>query len=238
MGKTLSYLMPRFIHLDVQPVIREKRNGPSMLVLTPKRELALQVEAECSKYSYEGLKSVRIYGGGDRNGQIQDLKKGVDIVIATPGRLNDLQMNNFINLKSVTYLVLDEADKMLDMGFEPQIIKILLDVRPDRQTIMTSATWPYAVRRLAQSYLKAPMIVYVGTLDLVAVSTVKTEHNCHHRRGETLSYPMFSRKHVSPGQSHNVCQPKSQAIANHLSSDLILRHVSVKSLHGNREQCD
>ncbi|KAB1252007.1 putative ATP-dependent RNA helicase DDX43 [Camelus dromedarius] len=69
--------------------------------------------------------------------------------------------------------VLDEADKMLDMGFEPQIMKILLDVRPDRQTVMTSATWPYAVRRLAQSYLKEPMIVYVGTLDLVAVSTVK-----------------------------------------------------------------
>lgn len=122
-------------------------------------ELALQVEAERSEYSYKGLKNVCIYGGGDKNGQIQDLKKGVDIIIATPGRLNDLQMNNFVNLRNVNYLVLDEADKMLDMGFEPQIMKILLDVRPDRQTIMTSATWPYAVRRLAQTYLKEPMIV-------------------------------------------------------------------------------
>ncbi|ERE74964.1 putative ATP-dependent RNA helicase DDX43-like protein [Cricetulus griseus] len=132
-GKTLSYLMPGFIHLDSQPLPRDQRNGPGMLVLTPTRELALQVEAECSKYSYSDLKSVCVYGGGDRDGQIQDVSKGVDIIIATPGRLNDLQMNNFVNLKSV----LDEADKMLDMGFEPQIMKILLDVRPDRQTIMT-----------------------------------------------------------------------------------------------------
>ncbi|XP_035556102.1 probable ATP-dependent RNA helicase DDX43 [Canis lupus familiaris] len=235
-GKTLSYLMPGFIHLDLQPVIREKRNGPGMLVLTPTRELALQVEAECSKYSYKGLKSVCIYGGGDRNGQIQDLKKGVDIIIATPGRLNDLQMNNFVNLRSITYLVLDEADKMLDMGFEPQIMKILLDVRPDRQTIMTSATWPYAVRRLAQSYLKAPMIVYVGTLDLVAVSTVK-QNIIVTTEEEKRSHIQRFLESIS-SQDKVIVFVSRKAIADHLSSDLILQHVSVESLHGNREQCD
>ncbi|XP_005627588.1 probable ATP-dependent RNA helicase DDX43 isoform X2 [Canis lupus familiaris] len=235
-GKTLSYLMPGFIHLDSQPVIREKRNGPGMLVLTPTRELALQVEAECSKYSYKGLKSVCIYGGGDRNGQIQDLKKGVDIIIATPGRLNDLQMNNFVNLRSITYLVLDEADKMLDMGFEPQIMKILLDVRPDRQTIMTSATWPYAVRRLAQSYLKAPMIVYVGTLDLVAVSTVK-QNIIVTTEEEKRSHIQRFLESIS-SQDKVIVFVSRKAIADHLSSDLILQHVSVESLHGNREQCD
>ncbi|XP_025022975.1 probable ATP-dependent RNA helicase DDX43, partial [Python bivittatus] len=103
-GKTLAYLMPGFIHLDSQPVSREKRGGPGMLVLTPTRELALQVEAECLKYSYKGIKSICIYGGGDRKGQISVVTKGVDIVIATPGRLNDLQMNSFINLRSITYL--------------------------------------------------------------------------------------------------------------------------------------
>ncbi|KAG8124116.1 hypothetical protein E2320_019420 [Naja naja] len=131
-GKTLAYLMPGFIHLDSQPISREKRNGPGMLVLIPTRELALQVEAECLKYSYKGIKSICIYGGGDRKGQINTVTKGVDIVIATPGRLNDLQMNGFINLKSIT------------------------------------ATWPDGVRRLAKSYLKDPMIVYVGTLDLAS----------------------------------------------------------------------
>ncbi|XP_027458680.1 probable ATP-dependent RNA helicase DDX43 isoform X2 [Zalophus californianus] len=231
-GKTLSYLMPGFIHLDSQPVIRGKRNGPGMLVLTPTRELALQVEAECSKYSYKGLKSVCIYGGGDRNGQIQDLKKGVDIIIATPGRLNDLQMNNFINLRNV----LDEADKMLDMGFEPQIMKILLDVRPDRQTIMTSATWPYAVRRLAQTYLKEPMIVYVGTLDLVAVSTVK-QNIIVTTEEEKRSHIQTFLESMSPKDKVIVFVSR-KAVADHLSSDLILQHVSVESLHGNREQSD
>ncbi|CAO2634223.1 Probable ATP-dependent RNA helicase DDX43, partial [Lemmus lemmus] len=235
-GKTLSYLMPGFIHLDSQPLAREQRNGPGMLVLTPTRELALQVEAECSKYSYSDLKSVCVYGGGDRDGQIQDVSKGVDIIIATPGRLNDLQMNNFVNLKSVTYLVLDEADKMLDMGFEPQIMKILLDVRPDRQTIMTSATWPSAVRRLAQSYLKEPMIVYVGTLDLVAVSTVK-QNIIITTEEEKRTHIQTFLENMSPKDKVIVFVSR-KAVADHLSSDLILRHISVESLHGNREQSD
>lgn len=76
-------------------------------------------------------------------------------------------------MESITYLVLDEADRMLDMGFEPQIRKILLDIRPDRQTIMTSATWPPGVRRLAQSYMSNPIQIFVGSLDLAATHTVK-----------------------------------------------------------------
>ncbi|XP_004623234.1 probable ATP-dependent RNA helicase DDX43 [Octodon degus] len=235
-GKTLSYLMPGFIHLNSQPVATERRRGPGMLVLTPTRELALQVQAECSKYSYKGLRSICIYGGGDRSGQIQDISKGIDIIIATPGRLNDLQMNNFVCLRSVTYLVLDEADKMLDMGFEPQITKILLDVRPDRQTIMTSATWPCAVRRLAQSYLKDPMIVYVGTLDLVAVSTVKQDiivTTEEEKRGHIQTF----LENMAPKDKVIVFVSR-KAVADHLSSDLILRQISVESLHGNREQSD
>lgn len=80
--------------------------------------------------------------------------------------------NGVINVESITYLVLDEADRMLDMGFEPQIRKILLDIRPDRQTIMTSATWPPGVRRLAQSYMSNPIQIFVGSLDLAATHTV------------------------------------------------------------------
>ncbi|XP_051633998.1 probable ATP-dependent RNA helicase DDX43 isoform X1 [Manacus candei] len=213
-GKTLAYLMPGFIHLTSQPICRDQREGPGMLVLAPTRELALQVEAECSKYAYKGIKSICIYGGGDRKGQIDVVTKGVDIVIATPGRLNDLQMNNFINLKSITYLVLDEADRMLDMGFEPQIMKILIDVRPDRQTVMTSATWPDGVRRLAKSYLKNPMIVYVGTLDLAAVNTVE-------QRVVVIAE-----------------EEKRAFIADDLASDFGIQGIPVQSLHGDREQCD
>lgn len=78
-----------------------------------------------------------VYGGGSRREQINTVTKGVEIIVATPGRLNDLINAKFVSLKSVTYLVLDEADRMLDMGFEPEIRKVLLDIRPDRQTIMT-----------------------------------------------------------------------------------------------------
>ncbi|XP_052007477.1 probable ATP-dependent RNA helicase DDX43 [Xyrauchen texanus] len=235
-GKTLAYLLPGFIHMDEQPVPRDKREGPGMLVLTPTRELALQIEAECSKYSYKGFKSVCIYGGADRRAQIKLVTSGVDIVIATPGRLNDLQMNELINLRFITYLVLDEADRMLDMGFEPQIMKIILDIRPDRQTIMTSATWPTGVRRLAKSYLKDPMMVYVGTLDLAAVNTVQ----------QTVLFVQEEEKKAYVFDFIHQMEPLDKVLifvgkkikADDLSSDLCLQGVAVQSLHGDREQCD
>ncbi|XP_019326666.1 PREDICTED: probable ATP-dependent RNA helicase DDX43 [Aptenodytes forsteri] len=235
-GKTLAYLMPGFIHLTSQPISRDQRGGPGMLVLAPTRELALQVQAECSKYMYKGIKSICIYGGGDRKGQIDVVTKGVDIVIATPGRLNDLQMNNFINLKSITYLVLDEADRMLDMGFEPQIMKILIDVRPDRQTVMTSATWPDGVRRLAKSYLKNPMIVYVGTLDLAAVNTVE-QRVIVITEEEKRTFMQYFIDSMKPKDKVIIFVGK-KLTADDLASDFGLQGIPVQSLHGNREQCD
>ncbi|XP_072188937.1 probable ATP-dependent RNA helicase DDX43 [Excalfactoria chinensis] len=235
-GKTLAYLMPGFIHLASQPIPKDERGGPGMLVLAPTRELALQVEAECLKYTYKGFKSICIYGGGDRKAQINVVTKGVDIVIATPGRLNDLQMNNFVNLKSITYLVLDEADKMLDMGFEPQIMKILIDVRPDRQTVMTSATWPDGVRRLAKSYLRNPMIVYVGTLDLAAVNTVEQKVIVISEEEKKAFMEDFIDS-MTPKDKVIVFVGK-KSTADDVASDLGVRGVPVQSLHGDREQCD
>ncbi|NXI72219.1 DDX43 helicase, partial [Anseranas semipalmata] len=234
-GKTLAYLMPGFIHLASQPISKDQRGGPGMLVLAPTRELALQVEAECLKYTYKGIKSICIYGGGDRKGQINMVTKGVDIVIATPGRLNDLQMNNFINLKSITYLA-NEADKMLDMGFEPQIMKILIDVRPDRQTVMTSATWPDGVRRLAKSYLKNPMIVYVGTPDLAAVNTVE-QRVIVIAEEEKRAFMQHFIDSMKPKDKVIIFVGKKLA-ADDLASDFGLQGIPVQSLHGNREQCD
>ncbi|XP_053919575.1 probable ATP-dependent RNA helicase DDX43 [Cuculus canorus] len=235
-GKTLAYLIPGFIHLTSQPLSKDQRGGPGMLVLAPTRELALQVEAECLKYAYKGIKSICIYGGGDRKGQIDMVTKGVDIVIATPGRLNDLQMSNFINLRSITYLVLDEADRMLDMGFEPQIMKILIDVRPDRQTVMTSATWPDGVRRLAKSYLKNPMIVYVGTLDLTAVNTVEQRVVVIDEE-EKRAFVQDFVESMKPKDKVIIFVGK-KITADDLSSEFSLQGIPVQSLHGNREQYD
>lgn len=235
-GKTLSYLLPGLIHINSQPTPREHRNGPGMLVLTPTRELALQVANECSKYSYENLKSICIYGGGNRQQQIKDVANDIDIIVATPGRLHDLQMNNFVNLRSITYLVLDEADRMLDMGFQPQIMKILLDVRPDRQTIMTSATWPDTIRRLSKTYLKEPMIVYVGTLDLVAVHTV-TQNIIVTTEGKKRSLIQEFLHSLSPNDKVIVFVSR-KIVADDLSSDLSIQGLSVQSMHGNREQSE
>ncbi|NWX48695.1 DDX43 helicase, partial [Steatornis caripensis] len=234
-GKTLAYLMPGFIHLTSQPISRDQREGPGMLVLAPTRELALQVEAECLKYSYKGIRSICIYGGGDRKGQIDVATKGVDVVIATPGRLNDLQMNNFINLKSITYLA-NEADRMLDMGFEPQIMKILIDVRPDRQTVMTSATWPDGVRRLAKSYLKNPMIVYVGTLDLAAVNTVQ-QRVIVIAEEEKRAFMQYFIDSMKPKDKVIIFVGRKLTVDD-LASDFGVQGIPVQSLHGNREQCD
>ncbi|XP_065304122.1 probable ATP-dependent RNA helicase DDX43 [Dermacentor albipictus] len=171
-GKTLAFLLPALVHVDNQDLPREKRKGPTCLILAPTRELALQIERETKKYNYRGIKSVCIYGGGNRREQIAAVKQGVEIVIATPGRLNDLAMNKYIDLKYVTFLVMDEADRMLDMGFELEIKKIMLDIRPDRQTVMTSATWPEDVHRLSKKYTSNPFQVFIGSLDLHAVHTV------------------------------------------------------------------
>lgn len=100
--------------------------------------------------------------------QIRDLQRGSEIVIATPGRLIDMLESGKTNLRRVTYLVMDEADRMLDMGFEPQIKKILEQIRPDRQTLMFSATWPKEVQKLAQEYLKDFIQVTIGSLELSA----------------------------------------------------------------------
>ncbi|XP_075527278.1 putative ATP-dependent RNA helicase DDX43 [Dermacentor variabilis] len=235
-GKTLAFLLPALIHIDSQPVPREERKGPSCLILAPTRELAQQIEREAKKYHYRGIKCVCIYGGGSRREQIQTVNLGVEIVIATPGRLNDLVMNRIIDLNFVTFLVLDEADRMLDMGFEIQIRKVMLDIRPDRQTVMTSATWPDCVRRLSQQYMKNPFQVFIGSLDLAAVHTVTQKVILceeEEKRGQLLAF--FDS--MQPEDKVIVFVDR-KATVDHLASDFVLAGINCDSIHGSREQCD
>lgn len=157
-------------------------DGPIALVLAPTRELAVQIQQECTKFglahthlgsehttdptcrSNSRIRNTAIYGGAPKGPQIRDLQRGVEIVIATPGRLIDMLESQKTNLRRVTYLVMDEADRMLDMGFEPQIRKIVSQIRPDRQTLMFSATWPKDVQKLAnvsvvKTILSVPFIL-------------------------------------------------------------------------------
>lgn len=171
-GKTLSYILPGIIHINAQPLLN-RGDGPIVLVLAPTRELAVQIKDECSKFgSSSRIRNTCVYGGAPKGPQIRDLARGSEIVIATPGRLIDLLEQRKTNLRRVTYLVLDEADRMLDMGFEPQIRKIVGQIRPDRQTLMWSATWPKSVQNMAHDFLKDYIQVTVGSLELSASHSI------------------------------------------------------------------
>nr|DAD34460.1 TPA_asm: hypothetical protein HUJ06_005100 [Nelumbo nucifera] len=171
-GKTLAYLLPALVHVSAQPRLVQGE-GPIVLVLAPTRELAVQIQEEAGKFgSRSNIRSTCIYGGAPKGPQIRDLKRGVEIVIATPGRLIDMLEACHTNLRRVTYLVLDEADRMLDMGFEPQIRKIVSQIRPDRQTLYWSATWPREVETLARQFLHNPYKVIIGSSDLKANQSI------------------------------------------------------------------
>ncbi|KAG1714861.1 putative ATP-dependent RNA helicase DDX43 [Nymphon striatum] len=223
----------RIQNLEDEKIIpRLERSGPTAVILAPTRELAQQIEREAKKYEYRGIRSVCIYGGGSRREQIKIIEKGVEIVIATPGRLGDLVMNRVIDLSCVTFLVLDEADRMLDMGFEPQINKILIDIRPDRQTVMTSATWPEEVRRLGSKYTVNPIIVFIGTLDLAACHSVsQTIEMIDETKKRERAIEFIDNME----EDHKVIIfVGKKAIADDMTSDLVLQGIACDSIHGDR----
>ena len=167
-GKTLTYCLPGIVHINAQPLLAPG-DGPIVLVLAPTRELAVQIQQEMTKFGKSSrIRNTCVYGGVPKGAQIRDLARGVEVCIATPGRLIDMLESGKTNLRRVTYLVLDEADRMLDMGFEPQIRKIIGQIRPDRQTCMWSATWPKDVRQLASDYQQDFIQVNIGSMDLSA----------------------------------------------------------------------
>eukprot|EP00331_Platyophrya_macrostoma_P033345 CAMPEP_0176458270 /NCGR_PEP_ID=MMETSP0127-20121128/32488_1 /TAXON_ID=938130 /ORGANISM="Platyophrya macrostoma, Strain WH" /LENGTH=763 /DNA_ID=CAMNT_0017848797 /DNA_START=37 /DNA_END=2328 /DNA_ORIENTATION=+ len=167
-GKTLAFLLPAIVHIKAQAPLR-RGDGAIGLVLAPTRELAMQIHEEFKPFGVaSGLKATCIYGGADKYPQKKDLRSGCELVIATPGRLIDFLESEDTNLKRVSFLVIDEADKMLDMGFIPQIEKIVEYIRSDRQTLMWSATWPQEVRKLANDLCKDnPIRVVIGKDELV-----------------------------------------------------------------------
>ncbi|XP_076922673.1 DEAD-box ATP-dependent RNA helicase 46-like [Bidens hawaiensis] len=171
-GKTLGYLVPGFIHL--KSVNKNRQMGSTVLVLSPTRELATQIQAEAVKFGRSSkIQCTCLYGGAPKGPQLRDLERGTDIVVATPGRLNDILEMRKINLNQVTYLVLDEADRMLDMGFEPQIRKIIKAIPTRRQTLMYTATWPKEVRKIAADFMNNPVQVNIGNVnELVANKSI------------------------------------------------------------------
>lgn len=191
-GKTLAFLIPLLMWIQSLPKIERVEDadqGPYSIILAPTRELAQQIEEETNKFGQPlGIRTVVVVGGLSREEQGFRLRMGCEIVIATPGRLIDVLENRYLVLNQCTYIVLDEADRMIDMGFEPDVQKILdympvTNLKPDtedaedeikllanynskkkyRQTVMFTATMPPAVERLARTYLRRPAVVYIGS---------------------------------------------------------------------------
>lgn len=171
-GKTAAFLFPTIACLLKDNVVgmdggggRYSKAEPFVLVLAPTRELASQIFDECRKFTYRSLiKSVCVYGGTDIGRQIRELERGCDILVATPGRLEDLIERGRVSLGRIRYLIFDEADRMLDMGFEPAIRHIVqkCDMPQERQTLMFSATFPKEIQRLASDFLDNYIFLRVG----------------------------------------------------------------------------
>ncbi|CAE6936958.1 TOP3B, partial [Symbiodinium sp. CCMP2456] len=157
-GKTLAYLYPAYLWMG-----SHRGSGVRSLILAPTRELATQIHEEAAKFAAAAkFTSACVYGGVPKKEQLPLVRAGAPILVATPGRLNDFLESRQISLQSVGYLVFDEADRMLDMGFEPQIRDIVKQLPRRRQTLMFSATWPEEVQALAHDFLQEPIHIQVG----------------------------------------------------------------------------
>jgi len=173
-GKTLGFVLPAIVHVNGQPLL-EAGDGPIVLVLAPTRELAAQIHGECARFGASShVKTACVYGGTNKQEQAAALKAGVEVVVATPGRLVDMLASGATNLRRVTFFVLDEADRMLEMGFEVAVRAISAQIRPDRQTLMWTATWPLSVERIALDFLQQGAVQIVsGSLELHAAEAVR-----------------------------------------------------------------
>ncbi|XP_062481135.1 ATP-dependent RNA helicase DDX42 isoform X3 [Pezoporus occidentalis] len=163
-GKTAAFIWPMLIHIMDQKEL-EPGDGPIAVIVCPTRELCQQIHSECKRFGKAyNLRSVAVYGGGSMWEQAKALQEGAEIVVCTPGRLIDHVKKKATNLQRVTYLVFDEADRMFDMGFEYQVRSIANHVRPDRQTLLFSATFRKKIEKLARDILIDPIRVVQGDI--------------------------------------------------------------------------
>ncbi|EDW17658.1 ATP-dependent RNA helicase p62 [Drosophila mojavensis] len=239
-GKTLAFILPAIVHINGQPTLK-RGDGPIALVVAPTRELAQQIQTVANDFgSSSYVRNTCIFGGAPRSKQASDLQNGVEIVIATPGRLLDFLQSGTTNLRRCTYLVLDEADRMLDMGFEPQIRKILSQIRPDRQILMWSATWPKEVRQLAEDFLGNYIQINIGSLELSANHNIRqyVDVCAEHEKGSKLK-DLLSHIYDQSGMPGKIIifvatKKKVDELARFINAF----GVGVGSIHGDKSQMD
>lgn len=237
-GKTLAFLLPMIRHILDQPRLGDGE-GPIGLIMAPARELAVQIYNEAKKFvKVLNMSVTAVYGGAGVAEQIGDLKRGADIVVCTPGRMIDIltmQAGKLVSLERVSFVVMDEADRMFDMGFEPQIRMILQNIRPDRQTCLFSATFPPKVENLAKKVLTVPVEIVVGGRSvanpaITQYAEVRAEEDKFMRLLQLLGV-WYERGHV-------LVFTDTQARCERLFEDLMRVGYPCLSLHGGKEQID
>jgi ATP-dependent RNA helicase RhlE len=234
-GKTAAFTLPMLHKLTKGSSKTNKfgKDGIAALVLTPTRELAAQVEESIRTYGkYLQLSSTVIFGGVGMNPQISKLKSGIDILVATPGRLLDLQQQGFVDLSTVEMLVLDEADRMLDMGFLPDVKKILALVPRDKQSLLFSATFSDEIRELANTLLRDPQSIQVTPRNTTVQRITQVVHPVGREKKKALL------AHIV--QEHDWSQvlvfTRTKFGANHVAEYRTKQGIKAMALHGNKSQ--
>lgn len=231
-GKTAAFALPILHHLFSTPC-KLKPCMVRALVLAPTRELAIQIAENCEVYAqYLSLSQTTVYGGVKHKSQIQAMSEGVDLLIATPGRLLDLMQQGCIDLSMVTHLVLDEADRMLDMGFINDIRKIILNIPKERQTLLFSATMPASINKLANSLLDNPKRVDV-TPEVVTVRKInQTIYKVPKKNKRALLATLLQNEDISKA----IVFSRTKHGANRIVKELEHAGVSTAAIHGNKSQ--
>ncbi|XP_020600699.1 probable ATP-dependent RNA helicase DDX46 [Orbicella faveolata] len=237
-GKTLAFLLPMYRHVLDQPDL-DREDGPIGIIMTPTRELALQIYRECKKFCKPlNLRVVCVYGGTGISEQIAELKRGAEIIVCTPGRMIDmLTANNgrVTNCRRCTYLVLDEADRMFDMGFEPQVMRIIDCIRPDKQTVMFSATFPRQMEALARKILTKPIEIQVGGRSIVCSDV---QQNVIVIEEDDKFLKLLELLGIYQEQGSALVFVEKQEKADMLFKDLLKTSYPCLSLHGGMDQFD
>jgi ATP-dependent RNA helicase RhlE len=230
-GKTAGFALPMLQILNGEPALRKR--PIRALILTPTRELAAQVEDEFKEYSeFTDLRSTVIFGGVGANPQIRALRNGVDILVATPGRLLDLENQNALSLSKVEILVLDEADRMLDMGFLRDIKKILALLPSKRQNLLFSATFSKEIKKLAGEFLHHPVLVEATPENTTVEKIDQTVYRVDKAQKTDLIIKL-----ISEGNWQQVLVfTRTKHGANRLSEKLEKAKITSAAIHGNKSQ--
>ncbi|EFA80516.1 exocyst complex subunit 3 [Heterostelium album PN500] len=239
-GKTISFFLPAIQHILSQPRQTGPYLGPQVLIIAPTRELSVQISHEAQPYLKAArLNSVVMFGGESKSHQIRDLKRCPQVVIGTPGRIIDIMKEGYLNLKRVSFFVLDEADRMLEMGFEDQIRAIFENIRPDRQVLYWTATWPRKVQTLAHEFIVNPVKVQVGSTELTANPNIKqnfivvdSEKDKVNALVDTLE-KIFNERPEAKVIIFTMTKGGADKLAEHIGQ---IGNARIESIHGDKQQ--